>query len=130
VQAGKLAELKLELAGRTTFVLSDQNKKFCLGCLGVDGGDDGYSPLGVFGLELKSDGLGEDDGLDEVGDDDVSETGGRVEKPGNQTNWQATRLGATWCAPGAERRGAALGRTGWRGGRQSLRALETTSGLA
>jgi hypothetical protein len=80
VQAGKLAELKLELA-------DDKNKKFCLGCLGVDGGDDGYSPLGVFGLKLAS------DGLDEVDDDDeVSETGGWVEKPGNQTNEQAGGL--------------------------------------
>jgi hypothetical protein len=79
VQAGKLAELKLELA-------DDKNKKICLGCLGVDGGDDGYSPLGVFGLELAGR-LEEDDGLDEVDDDDVSETGVWVEKPGNQTTY-------------------------------------------
>jgi hypothetical protein len=84
VQAGKLAELRLELAGRTTFVLADQNNEiFCLGSLGVDGGDDGYSPLREFGLAE----LAEDNGLDEVGDDDVSETGGRVEKPGNQTTY-------------------------------------------
>jgi hypothetical protein len=80
VQASKLAELRL---AERTFVLADEKKKFCLGCVGVDGGDDGYSPLREFGLVEPA----EDNGLDEVGDDDVSETGGRVEKPGNQTTY-------------------------------------------
>jgi hypothetical protein len=67
--AGELAELRrgLESTSRwwgseaATFVVANfrNNENFCLGSGNVDGGDDGYSPLGVFGLG--------DDGLD--GDD-------------------------------------------------------------
>jgi hypothetical protein len=91
----------------------------------VDGGDDGYSPLGVFELELESDGLEEDDRLDEDDDDDdVSETGGQVEKPGDQTTYGLAGGPAGGLA-GAEQRLAGLAHTGWRNGGRSW-ALETT----
>jgi hypothetical protein len=57
-------------------------------CVCDDGGADGYSHLGVFVLELVG------DGFDEV-DDDVSETGGWVEKPGYK---QLTGRQAGWLA--------------------------------
>src|SRR5271170_710917 len=92
------------------------NEKFCLGFACVDGGDDGYSPLAVFGLELGSGGQDGDDWLG--GDDDWNED-------------DTGLSGATWCAPGAERCCAGQGRTGWRDrGRSWALAVGVTLGLA
>jgi hypothetical protein len=97
--AGELAELRRGLKSTSrwrdseaaTFVLVNfrNNENFCLGSGNVDGGDDGYSPLGVFGLD------GDDDGNSGGWNDDTGETG-------DQTNRKAGRLGR-WLTD-AERR--------------------------
>jgi hypothetical protein len=76
----------------TTLMLADDlNKKICfLGVSGnVDGDDggDGYSPLGVFGLD------GDDDGSSGGGDGDEHHHGRHSRKTGAQTNRQTGRLG-------------------------------------
>jgi hypothetical protein len=116
--AGELAELRrgLESTSRwrdseaATFVLANfrNNENFCLGSGNVDGGNDGYSPLGVFGLG--DDGLdGDDYGNSESGDGDEHHHEQHSCKTGAQTNKRAARLTLAWEAllkwelPGAKR---------------------------
>jgi hypothetical protein len=83
---------------RTTWVLANDSKNeiFWLGIVCVDGDDggDGYSPLGVFGLD------GDDDGSSGGGDSDTHHYWRQADRVEDQMNRQAGRLGLT----GAERR--------------------------
>jgi hypothetical protein len=97
----KLAEL-IQGQVRTNLMLADdsKNENFCLGFACVDGGDDGYSPLGIFGLNGDDWLDGDDDGNSGGGDGDEHHHGRHSRKTEDQTNRRAGRLGLT----SAERR--------------------------